>query len=175
MIIRPLHTEGSEENCSFHGSKGWSENFKNRISLKRSENHRLLIRWLVIKFPERFKKVIEEKGYLPRKSVATAFKMSGTCCGQSIVQVKCPLWTFHSDKKGAHLVGYYHVHPLKVNLDEMGLKIKDKLEAVMAPYKEVYKDIQKKAKIPKNASSQSIDSAPAPCILSFDHHGNFQP
>jgi hypothetical protein len=26
-------------------------------------------------------------------------------------------------EKGAHLVGYYHVHPLKINLDEMGLKI----------------------------------------------------
>ena len=37
MIIQPLHREGSEEKCGFHGSKGWSENFKNRMSLKRSE------------------------------------------------------------------------------------------------------------------------------------------
>jgi hypothetical protein len=61
--------------------------------------------------------------------------MSGICCGRSTVQVKCPLWTFHSDKKGTHLVGYYCVHPLKVNIDEAGLKIKDKMEAAMASYK----------------------------------------
>jgi len=100
--------------------------------------------------------------------------MSVICCGRSTLQVKCSFWTFHSDKRGAHSVGY-HVHPLKLNLDEMGLKMKDKMEAVMAPYKEVYKDMQKKAKKPKNTSSQSIDSAPAPCILSFDHHDTFQP
>lgn len=70
MIIQPLHREGSEENCSFLGSKGWSENFKNRMSLKRSKYHHLLIMWLVIKYLKHFKKVIEEKGYLPRKSVA---------------------------------------------------------------------------------------------------------
>lgn len=80
-----------------------------------------------------------------------AFKMSGICCGQSTFQVKCPLWTYHSDKKGTHLVGYYRVYPLQVNLDEMGLKIKDKVEAVVAPYKEVHKDMQKKAKKPKKA------------------------
>lgn len=37
MIIQPLHRKGSEEKCSFHGSKGWSENFKNEMSPKRSE------------------------------------------------------------------------------------------------------------------------------------------
>lgn len=36
MIIQPLHREGSEEKCSFHGSKGKSENF-NKMSLKRSK------------------------------------------------------------------------------------------------------------------------------------------
>lgn len=72
-------------------------------------------------------------------------------------------------------MGYYCVHPLKVNLDEKGLKIKDKVEAVMAPYEEMYKDVQKKAKKPKNTSSQSIESVPALCILSFDHHDTFQP
>jgi len=64
---------------------------------------------------------------------------------------------------------------LKVNLDETGLKMKDKMEAVMAPCKEMYKDVQKKAKKPKNTSSQSIESAPASCTLSFDHHYTFQP
>ena len=33
MIIQPLHREGSEK-CAIHGSKGWSENFKNRMSLE---------------------------------------------------------------------------------------------------------------------------------------------
>jgi hypothetical protein len=37
VIIQPLHREWSEEKCSFHGSKGWSENFKNKMDLKRSE------------------------------------------------------------------------------------------------------------------------------------------
>jgi hypothetical protein len=37
VLIQPLHREGSEEKCSFHGSKGWSENFKNMMRWKRSE------------------------------------------------------------------------------------------------------------------------------------------
>jgi len=36
VIIQPIHREGSEEKCSFLGSKGWFENF-NKMNLKRSE------------------------------------------------------------------------------------------------------------------------------------------
>jgi hypothetical protein len=37
VIIQPLHREGSEKKCSFHGSKRWSENIKSKMSPKRSE------------------------------------------------------------------------------------------------------------------------------------------
>jgi hypothetical protein len=48
---------------------------------------------------------------------------------------------------------------------ERCLEFKREMEAVMEPYKEVYKDMQRKKKQTKVASSLSLLSPPPPCIL----------
>jgi hypothetical protein len=60
---------------------------------------------------------------------------------------------------------------------ERCLKFKREMEAVMATYKDVYKDMQKKAKQPKIAAffTRSSVSPSAMYSVSFSHPDNFQP
>jgi hypothetical protein len=60
---------------------------------------------------------------------------------------------------------------------ERCLKFKRQMKAVMAPYKEVYEDMQKKAKQPNITSffTKSSVSRSVMYSMPFDHPDNFQP
>jgi hypothetical protein len=62
--------KGVRRSAAFMAIKDGLNIVRIRWDGKEAKNHHLLIMWLVIKYPEQFKKIIEEKAYLSYKSVA---------------------------------------------------------------------------------------------------------
>jgi hypothetical protein len=89
-------------------------------------------------------------------------------CGRSCAGARSkPQLPTSALKKGIQMMDNLVDHFFEVDhFMERYLKFEHEMEAVMAPYKETYKGMQKKAKQPKSpSSSSSLLSPPPPCIL----------
>jgi hypothetical protein len=85
-----------------------------------------------------------------------------------------PKLTISAPKKGLQMADDFGDHFFElVHFMDRCMKFKREMEAVMAPYKEVYKDMRKQTKHPKITSSTVFSYAIH--SISFDYPDNLQP